>query len=341
MFCITSGPNHKFDYVNHAHIKALGFDATGMEVRVAQPESVEVHGILDGVYKTGVTASLQEIAVTVGPSVRYFDLTYAAKRDHYGNINGIMILGNDVTEQVIGRDKISKMLSFRDQFLSIASHELKTPLTSLNLQIQSSQRRLAKGIFDEVTPENISMLFHKYKKQTDRLIRLVDDMLDLSKINLGKLSFDFKRAELISLIENSYDHIKEHFQNKNTELQIVKDPHAIFGMFDQQRIEQVVINILMNALKYGEGKPVSIQILRKDDFAEIRFVDKGPGIPTEDLEKIFLKFERVPATSEVSGLGLGLYITKEIVEAHHGKIWVESQLGFGATFIILLPIESN
>ncbi len=108
MVCILSGPEHRFEFVNEAHIKALGFDATGMAVRVAQPESVEVHGLLDGVYLTGKTASLHEIPVTLGDRVRYFNLTYAARRNEAGEINGIMILGAEVTEQVDARNALEE-----------------------------------------------------------------------------------------------------------------------------------------------------------------------------------------------------------------------------------------
>jgi PAS domain-containing protein len=103
MVCILAGPEHRFEFVNEAHIRALGFDATGQAVRQAQPESVEVHGILDEVYRTGVTAELREIAVTLTDRTRYFDLTYAARRDGAGVIDGIMIMGSEVTEKVLAR----------------------------------------------------------------------------------------------------------------------------------------------------------------------------------------------------------------------------------------------
>lgn len=108
MFCILKGPEHVFEFVNEAHIKALGFDATGKAVRVAQPESVEVHGILDEVYATGVTAHLHEIPVTLGKSLRYFDLTYAARKDNNGHVNGIMILGSEVTNRVLADEKVKR-----------------------------------------------------------------------------------------------------------------------------------------------------------------------------------------------------------------------------------------
>src|SRR6478752_6660771 len=101
MVCFLSGPEHRFEFVNEAHILALGFDATGKTVREAQPESVEVHGILDEVYRTGTTAALREIPVTLTDRLRYFNLTYAARRNSQGQVDGIMIVGSEVTGQVL------------------------------------------------------------------------------------------------------------------------------------------------------------------------------------------------------------------------------------------------
>jgi len=108
MVCILKGREHLFEFVNEAHIKVLGFDATGKTVREAQPESIEVHGILDNVYKTGVTAELNEIAVTVGGRIRYFNLTYSARRAQEGEIDGVMILGTEVTYQILAREALKE-----------------------------------------------------------------------------------------------------------------------------------------------------------------------------------------------------------------------------------------
>ena len=339
MFCILSGPEHLFEFVNEAHIKALGFDATGMKVREAQPESVEVHGILDNVYNTGITAPLREIPVTLGTSLRYFDLTYAAKRDAAGNVNGIMILGSEVTNRVLADKKVENALKVRDEFLSIASHELKTPLTSLKLQIQTMLRRIEKELHEEFTLKKLEQIFIKNRNQVDRLVWLVDDMLDLAKVNLGKLTYNLQKQNLADIVNLSCENIKEQFEVKNSVLTFTSHTITAIGNFDGERIEQVVTNILTNAIKYGEGLPVSVELTKRGNTARIKVMDQGPGVKAENFEKIFQKFERVPSSFDISGLGIGLFISKEIVEAHHGKIWVENNQDKGSAFIVELPVE--
>lgn len=464
MFCLLSGPNHKFTYVNEAHIKILGFDATGAEVRQAQPESVEVHGILDEVYRTGVTAHLRKIPVTVGKSLRYFDLTYAARKNESGHINGIMILGSEITENVLsekkireserklqvalesgkmglwhfdlitnqvtssetlnkilGTDKIEggieinnalfihpedkehvdhawkkaveegtpyskdyrivkpsgeirwitssgvvqkdetgksvafsgiafditsikqteqklkEALQFRDDFLSVASHELKTPLTSLKLQIQTSLRKFSRD-GAVINRDVVEMILKKNDLQIDRLVRLVDDMLDLSRIQSGRLSFSFRKMNLVEIVESSFQDFKEQFEQNGNSLSFEMKQDDAVGMYDPERIEQVLTNLLTNALKYGRNQPVIIGLSVNHENATIEVRDQGTGIAPDNYEKVFRKFERAVTPSEVSGLGIGLYISREIVEAHGGKIWIQSELNKGTSFFVELPL---
>lgn len=463
MFCLLEGPEHLFTFVNEAHIKVLGFNATGKKVREAQPESVEVHGILDNVYKTGKTAHLRKIAVTVGTQLRYFDLTYAARRNEAGEVSGIMILGSEITENVLNEfrireseeklklalesarmglwhfdletnmitasdslcrilgvpelngdiekinailihpddkphvdralkravedknqyvkdyriikpsgeirwissaggakynskgkaisfagvslditetkiteQKLKEALQFRDDFLSVASHELKTPLTSLKLQIQTTLRKLEREGFDFKTEMN--NLLNKNHMQVDRLVRLVDDMLDLSRIQSGRLIFSFRKVNLHDIIQESFNLFKDQYElhGISLKLELPKEPST--GMFDRERIEQVMTNLLTNAMKYGNQHPVKIQVQNEENHVKISVIDQGRGISPDNYEKVFKKFERAVTPSEVSGLGLGLYIAREIVEAHGGKIWIKSELDKGSTFHVKLPL---
>ena len=250
-----------------------------------------------------------------------------------------MILGSEVTNRVQADKKVEMALKVRDEFLSIASHELKTPLTSLKLQIQTMLRRIEKELYEEFTLDKLEQIFIKNKNQVDRLVWLVDDMLDLAKVNLGKLTFNLQKQNLTEIVNVSYENIKEQFEAKNSALTFISHTKNAIGNFDGERIEQVITNILTNALKYGEGFPVVIELTQQGKLARIKVTDQGPGVKAENAEKIFQKFERVPSTFDISGLGIGLFISKEIVEAHNGRIWVENNEGKGSAFIVELPLE--
>ena len=333
MVCIMKGPEHVFEFVNEAHIKVLGFNAEGMPVRVAQPESVEVHGILDDVFRTGKTAELHEIPVTVGDRLRYFNLTYAARRDDDEKISGIMILGVEVTDQVHSREALEKALAMRDDFLSIASHELKTPITSLQLQTQLLARRLLKG--SSVSTQEFLDHFEVTQKKVKQLTRLIEDMLDVTRINSGRVRYDFVDCDFKSLLTETVEALKEHFDAAGISLSVEAESLQIRA--DAFRLKQVITNMLTNALKYGEGKPVRISLMREGDHAVLQVADQGIGIAEENLLRIFGRFERAVSSKNVSGLGLGLFISKQIVEAHRGSISVISGVGRGSTFRVAIP----
>ncbi|MBA2404573.1 MAG: PAS domain S-box protein [Bdellovibrionales bacterium] len=225
----------------------------------------------------------------------------------------------------------------RDEFMSIASHELKTPLTSLKLQLQMRGRNLSKGDFSGFTPEKIAKMVEADNRQIDRISRLIDDMLDVTRINTGKLTMEFERFDLCGLVEEVLSHYRDQFDSLGLKVTLVCfDP--VEGYWDRFRIEQAIANLLMNAMKYGGGKPVEISVGHKSGRAFLKVRDQGIGIAKENLERIFKRFERAVVPSEISGLGLGLYITKQILELHGGGIRVESEAGKGSTFIIELPM---
>ena len=336
MFCILEGPEHVFKYVNEAHIKVLGFDATGKAVREAQPESVEVHGILDNVYQTGETAELHEIPVTVGWGVRYFNLTYAAKRDKAGTIDGILILGIEVTDQVVTRKKLEQAVQVRDEFISIASHELKTPVTSLKMQLQITQRHLETNTV--LSQERLKKSMFVSLKQVDRLTRLIEDMLDMSKIQAGKMMMVHRDVNLTALISEIIERHQDSFQHANCLVEFhYKEIEEV--QCDAARIDQVITNLLLNATKYGAGKPISISIDADAEHGIIAIKDNGIGIHEDFRHKIFDRFERAAPDSNISGWGIGLYIAKQIVDAHKGSIQVNSQLNAGSEFIVRIPLK--
>jgi PAS domain S-box-containing protein len=637
--CILGGPDHVFEFVNEAHIRTIGFDTTGKAVREAQPDSVQVHGILDEVYRTGKTAELRQIAVTVGGRLRYFNLTFAARKNKYGEINGVMILGAEVTDQVkaatnlekavaertrelnesrsftdsvvenipnmifvkdakelrfvgfnkagedllgisrkeflgksdhdlfpkdqadyfvkkdrevlsgrtvldvdeevihtrhmgqrllhtrkipvfgsdgrpeylvgiseditekkkveserlraiaeqaalaerkreneravflaeastilassldyretlkdlarmtvpaiadlcaitilrpdqskeraalVQRDpKIKEELAgtdadvagviasreplfvrsgegrpslmivpilarensvgaiafvssplreyneadlaiakelgrragiaienallyesaqsavkIRDEFMSIASHELRTPVFSLKLQAQVLNRQIKKGVRTSFDAKTIEDFTERVDRQLNTLAKLIDDMLDVSRIESGRLTMEFDACDLTGLVRDALSALEQQFKAAQVEVKADLEPHlTVHGA--GQRLNQVISNLLTNAIKYGDGKPVVVTVCREGDFAVLKVKDHGLGIAPENLERIFHRFERAVSSRNISGLGLGLYIAKQIVEGHKGTIRVESELETGSTFEVRIPL---
>lgn len=221
----------------------------------------------------------------------------------------------------------------KDEFISIASHELKTPMTSIKGYIQLLERSL-----DKDDKETIRKRLHKVQNQIDKLNILIADLLDISKIESGKLKFNKKHFQFDDLL----DHLIEIMQQSNPQVKILKNANVngtIFG--DEMRLEQVIINFITNAIKYGpDGKEIQItsEIRGNEVYFSVR--DYGIGMSNEHLQKVFDKFYRIEETSErFQGLGIGLYICKEIIERHHGEIGVDSTIGEGSEFYFKIPLN--
>jgi signal transduction histidine kinase len=237
------------------------------------------------------------------------------------------------------RKDLEKSVRIRDEFMSIVSHELKTPLTSLGLQVQLRQRLLSKGEMARFTPERLAKMFESDQKQIARIAHLIDDMLDISRISTGRLSINKDRFDLSELVKDLVEQTSEQFVASHCSVK-VNAATPIIGNWDRFRIEQVVMNLLTNAMRYGCSKPILIEVTATASHARISVSDHGVGIEIKDLERIFERFERAVSGNEISGLGLGLYITKQILEAHQGSIRVESTLGLGSTFVVELPLRT-
>lgn len=221
-----------------------------------------------------------------------------------------------------------KTVSMQDEFISIASHELRTPLTALLMQVEILRRQ----------SPNESKSAEKFERLVKRMATLVEQMLDLSRVQSNKLLLSQSETHLSRLVEDAVDGLSHNIAEAgivlNQEIR-AKGP----GFWDAVRVEQVVTNLLTNAIKYGEKKPITVVVEEQDGMAVLKVIDQGPGIPPEEHDRVFQRFERFTHDRKISGLGLGLYIAKGIVTAHNGTIEVQSELGKGSSFIVKLPLD--
>lgn len=231
--------------------------------------------------------------------------------------------------------RAQKLVHIRDEFLSIASHELKTPITSLKLQLQITKREIDPEKNVTPTAERLMKVMDISDRQVNRLTHLVEDLLDVSRIQAGKLTFQFEKVKLSEIIID----VVHKLCKPNCKLLKLDLDKSLIGFWDRARIEQVLINLVSNAKKYAPGTLLKIRTLRNNQSAVLIVEDFGPGIPSEMRERIFERFERASSSRNVTGLGLGLYISKQIIQAHQGSIHVKSEVGKGSQFIVELPMD--
>jgi PAS domain S-box-containing protein len=218
----------------------------------------------------------------------------------------------------------------RDEFLSIASHELRTPLSAVQLQLQSLL--LKAQTLDEKTRRKVERAF----KGGARLTDLIETLLDVSRIATGRFSLSFNRFDLVKSVEEVMERFREQAIKENCEMTL-RAQGPLWGDWDQLRVEQVVTNLLANAMKYAAGTPIGVTVKAEGDNVFVIVSDQGPGIPESERARIFGRFERASSMRHYGGLGLGLYVAHQIVEAHGGSISVEGVKPHGARFIVSLP----
>jgi two-component system, LuxR family, sensor kinase FixL len=223
----------------------------------------------------------------------------------------------------------------RDEFLSIASHELRTPVTALQLQLQLLQRAAQRSL--EELPKALEGKVDTLERQTRRIALLVNELLDVSRMRLGKLELRYEDLDLAEVGREAVAHLGDEIARSGSPLRV--DLRSAPGRWDRMRLEQVMTNLLVNAAKFGKGRPIALAIAADETHARIRVSDQGIGIPVEHQTRVFERFERAVPAQHFGGLGLGLYIVRQIVEAHGGAILVESTPGDGATFTVEIPRE--
>ena len=256
-------------------------------------------------------------------------------RDAQGRALGFTKITKDVTQQrAIAEERerllqeLKEAVEARDEFLSIASHELRTPLTSVKLSLESLRRAQ--------TSEDIRV--HRIHRQVERLAKLVSSLVEVSQITSRRLEFKLEQLDFGELLQDALSQFKEELDRAGCSLHIRMDA-GIVGCWDQLRLHQVVANLLSNAIKYGANKPIEVELQQCGPLARLIVRDHGIGISEDDQRRIFERFERAVSIQHYGGFGLGLWITRQIVQGLGGSITVDSMPGRGSTFTVELPLK--
>lgn len=241
-----------------------------------------------------------------------------------------LTLAAATTERLRVARELAEAVRARDAFLSIASHELRTPLSALQLQVDLVARARRDG------PDAAGRI-ERIARQVARLTKLVNDLLDVSRVTAGPLHLEPETVELHALLVDVVAQQTAEAQRAGVQVKIDARQAPIHGRWDRGRLEQVFDNLLTNAIKYGAGKPVEIRLERTNGTAFVSVIDQGIGIPPEHQARVFGRFERAASAKSYGGLGLGLWIVRQIVDASGGSVRVASVPGEGATFVVELP----
>ena len=249
------------------------------------------------------------------------------KEEHEVLVSGIAAQASIALDNAKLYEDINALNSKKDEFIGFISHELKTPLTTLKGYLEISR--------DD--PNLISEIQPRLSRQVTRLEEIISDLLDISKIEAGKLDFSFSRISLGDLVKKALDSVNHTEHHVEFEMPSGK----ITVMVDVQKMTQVLVNLISNALKYSpKGSAVKLEAGQFGGEAIISIRDEGAGIAKQDLDRIFNQFYRVTETkNSTQGIGLGLYISRQFVDGHQGRIWAESEVGKGSTFFVSFPAE--
>lgn len=238
------------------------------------------------------------------------------------------------------KEEAEEAILARDEFLSIASHELKTPLTTITLRIQSTLDSILNQTLANFSGEKLVSSLSIAQEQTRRLQNLIKDLLNFSLITTGKLDLELKSSDLNDIVKSTLDRFEDHLTLSGCKVTF-RPSEPIIGLWDQIRLEQAISNLLTNAIKYGEEQPIEVEVKKEHNTAKISISDHGIGIDPSLKKTIFERFQRATKDKKYQGLGVGLFIVKQIAEAHEGKVSVNSKLGKGSTFTLQLPIKAD
>ena len=272
------------------------------------------------------------------------NVTITALKNHDGKLRGFTKVTRDLTdirksEEIIRRQEekfedLEGSIRMRDEFISVASHELRTPLTRILLRLQMMKRN-GEGI-----SEKHMKGLDECEDASKELIALMENLVDVTRLRLGKMEIKRTKTNITNTILEVISRYKDDIRFSGNHLSFNHDGDII-GYWDQGRLEQLFSNLLSNAVKYSQGKPIKMNLSLNGETIVFSIEDEGPGIPKELQHKVFERFERAHDSKKISGLGLGLYVSRQIVEAHKGEITLESEPGKGTIFRISIPLKKD
>lgn len=348
MIAVVRGPEHIVEVVNPLCVQAMGrrdpSELLGKPLREARPalEGQDFFERLDQVYATGHPHISHEMPARIHRhgdgrlEEGCFDVVLQPLRNTRGEVDGIVAYAVDVTEYVRARQRAAELDRLKEEFIATASHDLKSPLTSIWGHTQLLLRRV------RAPAPNLHQIAHwlaVIDVQTTAMTRLLDDLLDASRIQGGRIELRTAPCDVGACLDTVLARLNPQ-ERARVDVALTDAPLA--GDWEQKRIEQVLANLVGNALKYSPASErVGVAIERRAREIEVAVSDRGMGIPPEELPRLFERFHRTPQAlaSGLSGTGLGLYIAQGIVAAHRGRIWAESPgEGQGSTFRFTLPV---
>ncbi|EHQ28668.1 chemotaxis protein CheB [Mucilaginibacter paludis] len=343
LITIRRGPNLVYEFVNNAFIRLDGqqnyIGRSTAEINQWWPGTelgrADAEVMRSGQPFTGRSVRIQWPNAQTGKQAdHWFDFIFTPVFNDDDKLDGIAFFGFDVTELVKARETTEELMHKKDEFLSIASHELKTPITSLKGSLQILQRIMAR----EGGKNTVMDFVGKANNQTNKLTTLVDDLLDVTKIQAGKLLLNYETFDAVQLVKEVLEEVRAQ---EGTHEFILQGEGLITITADRTRLEQVITNFLTNAIKYSpKGDKVILNCSLFENEFKLTVQDFGIGIPEAKKDYLFDRFYRVQESStHFSGLGLGLYISAEIIKRHRGQIGVESAIGEGATFWFTVPLQ--
>ncbi len=303
-----------------------------------RPIGEELTHLLDSGRASLSTRATSLVVPMIAPRVRGA-ITFAMERSERSFAQAEIAIGEELGRRATAAVEHSRLfkeaeeaVQARDDFLSVASHELNTPLTALQLQMDL----IVKQVKPEATPLQNRVV--RARRQVLRITKLIGNLLDVSRISSGRLALEFEDVDFCEVLREVVERLEETRRRAGSSLQI-SVPGAVIGRWDRMRIDQVVSNLLINAIKYGKGNPIEISVEKSGEVARLKVRDSGIGIAPEEQAGIFDRFSRAHSAQRYGGFGLGLWIVRQIVDALGGSIEVQSKPGEGSTFLVKLPLS--